>query len=379
MQITKVETFVLRAPVETPFTSARGWWYKSKNAMLVKVQTDDGIEGWGEAYGPAEVTKSAVDSLLAPLVVGRDPFDVDVLWRSMYQRIEDYDPQGFGVAAMSAVDIALWDIMGKAQNRPVYELLGGAHRQELQPYATGLYFTSADGDLIGPAVEEALKYKEQGFTGVKMKIALPPRQELERVSRVREALGEDIDLMVDANHGYNLPAALALGREFDRMGLTWFEEPVSAHDLDAYKDLRAKLDLPLAGGENAFTRFAFTQIIRERAMDIIQPDVCCAGGISEFQRISTIAEAFSIAVIPHVWGSAIGLNAALHVMAAQPAAPQTWQELPLWMEYEQTENPFRDELVDEPVTQDRGLVTVPDGPGLGISVDQSVIDRYRVL
>lgn len=378
MKITSVETLILRAPVDVPFTSARGWWYTSKNAMLVRVRTDEDIEGWGEAYGPAEATKTVVDTLLAPLVVGRDPQHTDVLWRTMYQRIEDYDPQGFAVAAISAIDIALWDIIGKAQGLPVYELLGGAHRTELQAYATGLYFTAQEGDHTPPAVEEALRYKEQGFTGVKMKIALPPRRELTRVESVRAALGEDVDLMVDANHGYNFSNALKLGRAFDEMGLTWFEEPVSPHDREAYLELRTKLDLPLAGGENAFTRFAFLPIIKDRAMDIIQPDVCCAGGISEFQRISTIAEAFGVAVIPHVWGSAIGLQAAMHVMAAQPHAPHTWRELPLWMEYEQTQNPFRDQLVDQPITHHQGVVTVPDRPGLGLSVDQAVIDRYRV-
>jgi D-galactarolactone cycloisomerase len=378
MKITDVNTFILRASVDTPFTSARGWWYRTKNAMLVRVRTDDGLEGWGEAYGPAETTKSVVDTLLAPLVTGQDPTATDVLWHAMYQRVQDYDPQGFAIAAISAVDIALWDIAGKAAGRPVHELLGGAHRQEVQPYATGIYFTAAEGDLIGPAVEEAVRYREQGFRGVKMKIALRPRDELRRVEAVREALGEDIDLMVDANHAYALPDALALGRAFDRMGLAWFEEPVSPHDLDAYRELRAKLDLPLAGGENAFTRFAFRDIIKKRAMDIIQPDVCCAGGITEFQKISVLAEAFGVAVIPHVWGSAVGLHAALQVMAAQPRVPHTWQQPPLWMEYEQTQNPFRDELVTEPITRQDGMVRIPDGPGLGLTVDESVIERYRV-
>ena len=378
MKITAVDTVILRAPVDTPFTSARGWWYRTKNAMLVRVRTDDGLEGWGEAYGPAEATRTVVDTLLAPLVTGADPTATDVLWHAMYQRVQDYDPQGFAIAAISAVDIALWDIAGQVQGRPVYELLGGAHRREVQPYATGIYFTKAEGDLVTPAVEEAVGYREQGFRGVKMKIALRPRDELRRVEAVREALGDDVELMVDANHGYAYHEALMLGRAFDRMGLTWFEEPVAPHDLDAYRELRAKLDLPLAGGENAFTRFAFRDIIEKRAMDIIQPNVSCAGGITEFQRISTLAEAFGVTLIPHIWGSAVGLQAALHVMAALPRVPHTWQQPPLWMEYEQTQNPFRDELVAEPVVRRDGMVAIPDRPGLGITIDDAVIERYRV-
>ena len=137
MKITAVTAMILRTPMKTPFTSARGWWYKTKNAMLVHVETDEGIDGWGEAYGPAECTKAVVDSLLASQVIGCDPFDTDVLWEKMYQRIEDYAPQGFGVAALSAIDIACWDIKGKALNMPVYKLLGGAHRAFVTPYATG--------------------------------------------------------------------------------------------------------------------------------------------------------------------------------------------------------------------------------------------------
>lgn len=378
MKITSVQAMILRTKMDKPFTSARGWWYKTKNAMLVKVTTDEGIEGWGEAYGPAEVTKAVVDNLLAPMVIGANPFDIDVLWEKMYQRVEDYDPQGFGVAGLSAIDIALWDIMGKALNRPVYQLLGGAHRKSFRAYATGLYFLSEDGDHTTPSVEEALKYKEQGFTGVKMKIALPPREEIKRVQKVREALGTDVELMVDANHGYNLSNALLLGREFEKMGLTWFEEPVSPHDLNAYADLRSKLDIPLAGGENAFTRYAFKEIIEKRAMDIIQPDVCCVGGITEAKKIGHMAETFGIGIVPHVWGSAVGLFAALHTMAALPPAPHSWRPAAMWMEYEQTENPFRDHLVTEPIYHTNGLVNVPEGPGLGFIINDEVINRYRL-
>jgi D-galactarolactone cycloisomerase len=378
LKIKEVTAMVLRTDTKRPFTSARGWWYKTKNAMLVKVTTDDGIVGWGEAYGPADITKAVVDTLLASQVVGCNPLDRDVLWEKMYQRVQDYDPQGFGVAAISAIDIALWDIAGKAFNRPVYELLGGAHRKAVTAYATGLYFFTEDGDHTGPSVEEAIGYKEQGFKAVKMKIALPVKEELKRVAKVREALGEDVELMVDANHGYNYTDAHFLGKEFEKMGILWFEEPISPDDLDGYAELRTKLDIPLAGGENAFTRYAFRNIIQKRAMDIIQPDVCCAGGITETMKISTLAETHGISLIPHVWGSAVGLNAALHVMAALPPAPHTWKPAPLWMEYEQTENPFRDLLVNEKIIHENGNVAIPEGPGLGFTINQDIIDKYRI-
>ena len=381
MKISSVTAMILRTPMKTPFTSARGWWYKTKNAMLVKVETDEGITGWGEAYGPAEVTKAVVDSLLASQIMGADPFDTNVLWEKMYQRVEDYDPQGFGVAAISAIDMALWDIKGKWSELPVYKLLGGAHRNWVVPYATGLYFKKDSDnyeDFTGPAVEEAIAYKEQGFKGIKMKIALPRAAELKRVQAVREAVGNEVELMVDANHGYSLYDAQWLARAFEELKISWFEEPVSPHDLKGYAELKSKTCIPLAGGENAFTRYAFKDIIDSRAMDIIQPDVCCCGGITEAMRISDLAEAAGVSFITHVWGSAVGTYGALQVMAALPPAPHSWKPAPMWMEYEQTENPFRDLLVTEPVVRKDGKVAIPEKPGLGFEINQEIVDKYRV-
>ncbi len=381
MRIKSVTTMILRTPMKTPFTSARGWWYKTKNAMLVEIETDEGITGWGEAYGPAEVTKTIIDTLLSSQIVGCDPFDTNVLWEKMYQRVEDYDPQGFGVAAMSAIDIALWDIKGKALGLPVSQLLGGAHRKSVKPYATGLYFTKESDDLddyIRPAVEEALSYKELGFKGIKMKIALPREQELRRVQAVREAIGNDVELMVDANHGYSLYDARWLACTFEGLGISWFEEPISPHDLAGYAQLRSMTKIPLAGGENSFTRFAFKEIIDARAMDIIQPDICCCGGITEAMRISALAESAGVTFMAHVWGSAVGTYAALNVMAALPPAPHSWRPAAMWMEYEQTENPFRDLLVTVPIKQENGAVKIPTGAGLGFEINRDIIDKYRV-
>lgn len=378
MKVTQITAMILRTPMKTPFTSARGWWYKTKNAMLVKVETDEGIVGWGEAYGPAECTKTVVDNLLSSLVIGQDPFCTDVIWEKMYQRLEDYAPQGFGIAAMSAIDIAFWDIKGKALNVPVYKLLGGAHRSFVTPYATGLYFTKEEGDFITPSVEEALRYKELGFKGIKMKIALNRKDELERVTAVREAIGDDIELMVDANHGYSLYDAHWFAKQFEKLNISWFEEPISPHDLKGYKDLRSKTSIPLAGGENNFTRYAFNEIIQNRAMDIIQPDLCCCGGITEAMKISTLSEVGGITMMMHVWGSAVGLHAALQVMAALPPAPHSWKPSPMWMEYEQTESPFREQLVLEPIKRVDSKVYIPQKPGLGFTINEETIEKYRV-
>ena len=213
MKIIDVITHQLACDVETPFTSSRGWWYKTKGALVVEVVTDEGITGWGDCYGPSAVAKSIVDTLLKPSVVGRDPFDVEVIWEALYNKVKDYGLTGMTISGISGIDIALWDIIGKATGKPIHKLIGGAFRTDLVAYATGLYFTDMNR-LTETAVEEALGYKEQGFPAVKMKIGLGSmKKDLARIGAVRDALGADILLMVDANHCYNVPQAIQIGRE----------------------------------------------------------------------------------------------------------------------------------------------------------------------
>jgi D-galactarolactone cycloisomerase len=178
-----------RPPVARPFTSSRGWLYKTRGTCLVEIETDDGIVGWGECYGPSAVAKAFIDTQLAPRVIGRDPFDVEVIWEDLYNRIKDYGPKGMSIAAISGIDIALWDIIGKACNKPVHKLIGGAFRTQVDAYATGLYFTDMDR-LVDEAVEEASGYVRKGFKAIKMKIGLGSiKRDFERVKAVRDAIG----------------------------------------------------------------------------------------------------------------------------------------------------------------------------------------------
>ena len=171
MKVTKVTCHLLQSKVDRPFTSARGWLYATRSSCVVEVETDAGVTGWGECYGPAAVNKALIETQYAPRVVGRDPFDVEVVWEDLYNRIKDYGAQGFSITALSGIDIALWDIIGRATGKPIHKLIGGAHRREMLAYATGLYFIDMDR-LVEEAVEEALEYKEQGFRAIKMKIGL---------------------------------------------------------------------------------------------------------------------------------------------------------------------------------------------------------------
>ncbi len=378
MKITKVSCHLLQSKVDRPFTSARGWLYTTRSSCVVEVETDAGITGWGECYGPAAVNKALIETQYAPRVVGRDPFDVEVVWEDLYNRIKDYGAQGFSITALSGIDIALWDVMGRATKLPIHKLIGGAHRKEILAYATGLYFIDMDR-LVEEAVEEALEYKEQGFRAIKMKIGLgDPKLDVRRVKAVREAIGPDIALAVDANHCFTVPQAIRLGRMLEELDLMWFEEPISPEDHDGYVQVTQALDLAVAGGENDFTRWGFRDVIAKKAMDIVQPDVCAAGGLSEMRKIATLASAFGVECVPHAWGSAIGLAATVQFLAALPDQPPAFRPIPPMLEFEQTPNPLRDELAREPIVQRRGIVAVPDGPGLGIEVDREVLARFKV-
>jgi len=376
--IKKVTCHVVSAPVERPFTSSRGWLYKTRGSCIVEIETNDGVVGWGECYGPAAVSKAYIESQFAPRIIGRDAFDVEVIWEDLYNRIKDYGPRGMVTSAMSGIDIALWDIIGKSCGKPIHKLIGGAQRSEVTAYATGLYFIDMER-LVEEAVEEARDYVEQGFVAVKMKIGLgDPKLDIRRVAAVREAVGDTTRLMVDANHCFTVPQAIRLGRELEQLNVEWFEEPISPEDIDGYVEVTRALDMAVAGGENEFTRWGFRDLVVRKAMDIVQPDVCAAGGISECRKIAALASAHGVECVPHAWGSAIGLAATLQFLAALPDQPPSFRPMPPLLEFEQCENPFRDYLSVEPIVQLRGQVKIPAGPGLGIEIDRTVLNRYRV-
>ena len=376
--IKKVTCHVVAAPVERPFTSSRGWLYKTRGSCIVEIETADGIVGWGECYGPSAVAKAYIETQFAPRIIGRDAFDVEVIWEDLYNRIKDYGGRGMATSALSGIDIALWDIIGKSCGKPIHKLIGGAYRTEVTAYATGLYFIDMDR-LIEEAVEEANEFVGNGFVAIKMKIGLGlPKLDIERVAAVRKAIGDDVRLMVDANHCFTVPQAIRIGRELEKLNVEWFEEPISPEDVDGYVEVTRSLDMAVAGGENEFTRWGFRDLVVRKAMDIIQPDVCAAGGISECRKIATLASAHGVECIPHAWGSAIGLAATLHFLAALPDQPPSFRPMPPLLELEQCENPFRDLLSVDAIVQQGGKVQIPTGAGLGIEINRSVLDRYRV-
>ncbi len=376
MKIGAVDTFILRHDLTEAFGYSQAW-YHARTAMLVRVTADDGTVGWGEAYGPPEPSAAIVRHLLAPLVVGADPFDTLPLWERMYARTRDHGQKGVVLHAISAMDIALWDLKGKALGVSISRLLGGRFRERVQAYATGLYFRpreAFDTDLI----EEARSYVAAGFQAVKLKVGYTPEVDIRHAHAIREAIGPDVQLMVDANHAYDAATAIRLGREFERLNIRWFEEPVIPEDIEAYVEVSRALDMPVAGGEAEFTRFGFKRLLTERAVDIVQPDLTATGGFTECQRIAALASAWGVRYLPHVWGSAIGLSASLQLVAALPPATVSLFPLEPIFEFDQTPNLFRDELATAPIRPVAGWVDIPDRPGLGIEVDERLLDLHRI-
>ncbi|MBU1358923.1 MAG: mandelate racemase/muconate lactonizing enzyme family protein [Gammaproteobacteria bacterium] len=380
MKITDVKTHVLSTPLEEPFAFSMGW-VTQRSAVIVELSTDEGVTGWGEAlcHGlqPPEIAAAIIETALKPTVVGQDPFDVDVLWERMYNRTRPFGQKGAVPNAISAVDIAIWDCMGRALGKPVHKLLGGAYRTEVQPYATGYYRRKA-GAYPEEAIAEAKSHLAKGFKAIKLKIGFGLEEDIEYVRSVRDAVGPGPKIMVDANHAYTVGAARRLLKAIEPSHIHWFEEPISPEDIDGYKELKSLTNIYIAAGENEFTKFGFREWISRRTVDILQPDLCAAGGFTECRKISALAQAWHTPIVPHVWGAGIAQAASLQFIATLPPAPLALYPSEPMLEYDQSTHPFRQDLIYHAIgMDDRGMVQIPDGPGLGIEVNRGILERYR--
>ena len=364
MKIIAVHTYALSYPVDVPFANSR-MWNRARTASVVEVVTDAGISGWGEA------TRMPSRRSLDHHVIGKDPFDREPIWNGL---------NAFGkwdIAAISAVDIALWDIAGKALGQPIYQLIGGACRDAVPAYASGL-FKMEGADHAAALRDEARGYVDMGFAAVKMKIGYGAACDERIVRAVREAIGPDILLAVDANCAYDVGTALAVGYRIADCDLYWYEEPVAPDEIEGYREIRDKLPLRIAGGEQLEGRWAFRDPLQKRCLDIVQPDISIAGGFSECLKIQAMASANGVRVLPHMWGTAIRLAATLHWQATIPDHPQGLVPEPSLLEFDMTENKLRSELAREPIGMADGVVAVPQGPGLGIEIDRAVLEQYAL-
>jgi len=366
MKITDIKTIRLRASLPSGGqVHSRSGMRASRSALLVEVHTDEGITGIGSCSGNGMLIEIIVDRMLKHLLVGMDPTNIEEVWDKAYFRggVRALGSRGIGVVALSGIDIALWDIAGKAQGLPVYRLLGGAKRDRVPVYATALY-----PDKTETVVKTAVGIREKGFRALKIKVGFDLAQDIEIVSAVRKELGKDFTIMTDANQGYRIDAAAEAAAAFGGLGVMWLEEPLFMEDIEAHAELKRRSSLPIAVGENLHTRYAFQAFMARNAVDFLQPDVARAGGISEIMQIAAIAEKYQRPISLHTWGDAVALAASLHLSAALKNSPI--------MELDLTYNPLRAELTDWSLEQHDGLMTPPDGPGLGINLIPHALKKY---
>jgi D-galactarolactone cycloisomerase len=322
------------------------------------------------------LVKAGID-FFTPFIMDLNALDHEIVWQQMYLRSLDYARRGVLLAALSAIDIALWDIKGKHFGLPVSALLGGRKTEDIKPYATGLYFSNG-GDLKEKLVNEAISYKEQGFYGIKMKVGLGIARDAEYVTAIRKAIGEEVELMIDSNHAYSLKEAVQLCDKLEGLNISWFEEPVSPEHYTCYKQLREKTKIPIAAGECEYLRYGFLQLFQNQSVDIAQPDVCAAGGITEVKKIATLANTFGVELIPHSWGTGVALHAAMHLISNFDIVPgRMHQQLP-WMELDRTENALRDVLTEPLIVPENGMLKVLDKPGLGVDINQEALTKFRI-
>lgn len=377
MKIDRIEVRFVEAELDQPF----GWsqrWTNTRSVVVLKVITDDGIIGWGETYGSIE-SVAAIASV-ARSAIGEDPANISQIWHKIHRAtFQSHNYTGAPVMAASAIDTALHDIVGKATGKPVAEVMGGRIHDSIAVYATGLYYV--DNYAMQPHLDEAVGYVEQGFGGMKMKVgALSLKEDADRIRATREAIGPDVRLMFDANESYDVASALTFANMVSDQDITWFEEPCASRDFIANKMVQDKSPIPISGGESLSTRWEFAPRFAERTFDIVQPDICGVGGPSEMHRVGLMAQAFGIKFNPHFWGTGISFAAALHALALQPIGQIGQTNIPYQnesvLEFDQTPHPVRENLTEPFFNQKDSRVQVPTKPGLGIEVDESVLERF---
>ncbi|MEC7246627.1 MAG: mandelate racemase/muconate lactonizing enzyme family protein [Bacteroidota bacterium] len=371
--ISKIETYVLKDTLEKSFFFSQ-WEYSERCICIVKITCSDGTYGWGEGYGPANILESGIEFLKAQ-VLGENPLHNEVIWNKMYRKTLDFARRGVLVASMSAIDIAIWDIKGKLLNQSVGSLLGGVQRKYVVPYATGMYFTEKD-NLTKDFEVEAKLYLEKGFKAIKMKVGLGISKDVSNVKHLRSIIGYDIKLMIDSNHAYTYTEALELSKKLEKYEISWFEEPVSPEFYEQYAELRQKTTIPIAGGECEYLRFGFHQLLKNKSVDIIQPDICACGGITEAKRIASLASTYGVDIVPHTWGSSIGIHVALHFISNLESLPGRMFSPDFLLEYDQTENALREQLTFPKLEMKNGKIQVPSSPGLGLEVNEDELHKF---
>ena len=388
MKIVSIKSHVLRYELEKELGYSQQY-YKYRTAHLVEIETDEGITGWGECFGPGNIAlanKFIIEKVIQPMIKGEDPTNKEYIWHKVYNLLRDSGQKGMPIQALSGIDIALWDILSKKANLPLYQLIGGKFNKQIPVYGYGMMLQKKSIDeLIALFKDESKKIKEKKFKAMKMKIGLGPKQDLKLIKAVRDEIGNDFKLMVDANHAYNTNDAMYVGKGLDEMDIFWFEEPVAPEDYDGYKELKDNLKTSIAGGEAEFTKYGWNQLIKKRCIDIAQPEVCGLGGITEYLKISALAQSNFIPVVNHVWGSALSVAINIHLLTSQPDMPGGLFPFKSMLEFDTTNNNiFITDLSTEnfsvldQVKENDGYIKPIERVGIGINPNKDFIKKFEV-
>ncbi len=365
MKIDRIECVNLRFE----YPRGQGFHYgggqcSARVTSLVLVHTDTGQVGIGSAYAHPGLVHLVVEHQLAPLLRGDDPTKVEDLWAKMYGLTRWYGRKGAAMAALGALDVAFWDLRGKAAGQPLWRMLGGS-RGTSPAYASALLWK----DQVSELAEEAGRHLARGFRRMKLRMGKSEEYDCAAVRAVRAAIGPNLDLMVDAGMRYNVALARRVGAVLADAKVFWYEEPFEPEDIDSYAALRGTVPVRVAAGENEFGIQGFRELIRAGAVDIVQPDASRCGGLSEVWKVVQLAKQAGLRFAPHTWSDAIAVTANAHAVAAGDG---------LTVEVDQTGNPFIEQLLAKPLAIRDGILDLGDAPGLGIELDLKVVEKLRM-
>ncbi|MCK1992930.1 mandelate racemase/muconate lactonizing enzyme family protein [Peribacillus muralis] len=372
MKITNVEAIYLKVP-NLDAAKCDG----TQDTLLIRIDTDEGITGYGEVDSSPLVAKAVVEAPashsiavgLKELLIGENPFEIERLWEKMFQGTIYFGRSGPALHAISGVDIALWDIIGKASNRSVSEAMGGVFRRKIKAYASSLM-----PDTVKEAGMLAERYAKLGYKAIKFgwgPIGKSAKHDEELVKTIREAIGDDIELMIDAGLVWDLKGAIQMANVFEKYGIFWLEEPLDAADLDGYRKLSERTSLYIAGGEQESGRLQFQRLLDSGDIDIIQPDLARCGGLTEAKKIAYMAYDRKKRIVPHAFKTGVLVAASTHFVASIPNG--------FMIEHTVSTSPLARDLVESPLLFKDGYIHLPETcKGLGISINKSVLDQYRV-
>ncbi len=373
LRITEIRAFPTSFPVDPKDSVTLGIGRAVKrDAVIVKVETEDGVTGWGEAHHgrcPGAVAH-LVNTTLRQLVLGQDANDTTGVWKKVYDKQLASHGMGAGAClALSGIDMALWDIRGKALKIPLYKLLGGRARP-IPAYAGGVSLGYQEPNSL---VEEARPHVQAGYNAVKLRIGDTVARDVARIAAVRAAFGDDLAILTDANTGYDVDDVRAVMPALDEHDVGWLEEPFPAHDYLSYRTAARYGRTPLAAGENHYTRFEFNRVIEDGAITILQPDLSKCGGITEILRIAALASSWKLPIHPHTSMTGINMAATIHFLAAIENGGYFEADI-------SKNNLFRDKLVSMPYRIDKDGNVVPlEAPGIGVEVDEGFLKAHPVI